>query len=85
MEESMDKQMSRKELSAVEYKLINEIIKVRLENNLTQKDLSRLTRISQPNIARYEKNIHSASLATTLRVLNALGYTLKIEKIKHNE
>ena len=85
MEENIDKQMDKKEISAVEYELISEIIKVRLDNNITQNGLSKLTGISQPNIARFEKNIHSASLTTTLRVLNALGYTLKIEKIKRNE
>ena len=80
MEKDMDKLTQKDIISIEEYELISEIIKTRLEKNITQNKLSKLTGISQPNIARFEKNIHSASLSTILRILNALGYKLKIEK-----
>ena len=67
-------------ISEQEYNLIMEIVKLRLNKNITQKELSNLTGISQPNIARFEKNTHSASLTTTIKILNSLGYKLKIEK-----
>ena len=38
--------------------------------------------IPQPNIARFEKNTHSASLTTVIKILDSLGYKLKIEKSK---
>ena len=63
-----------------EFEFIMEIVKLRLKKNLTQKELANLTGIPQPNIARFEKNTHSASLATVLKILNSLGYKLKIEK-----
>ncbi len=68
-------------LSNIEYELIMEIVKLRLKNNITQKELAELTGIPQPNIARFEKNTHSASLSTVIKVLKSLGYKLKIEKI----
>ena len=69
-------------ISNVEYEFIMEIVKLRLNKNLTQKQLSELTGISQPNIARFEKNSHSASLTTVIKILNSLGYKIKIEKNK---
>ena len=56
------------------------IVWIRDCKNITQKELSNLTGISQPNIARFEKNTHSASLSTLLKILNSLGYELKITK-----
>ena len=55
---------------------------LRREKNITQKELSNLTGIPQPNIARFEKNAHSASLSTVIKILNSLGYELKIEQKK---
>ena len=67
-------------ISKQEYNLIMEIVNLRTNKNITQKELSNLTGISQPNIARFEKNTHSASLSTLLKILNSLGYELKITK-----
>ena len=69
-------------ISEQEYELIMEITKLRTSNNITQKELADLTGIPQPNIARFEKNIHSASLSTTIKILNSLGYKLTIEPKK---
>ena len=81
-----EKELIEKEkISDEEFELISEIIKVRLEKKITQSKIAKLTGISQPNITRFEKNIHSASLSTTIKILNALGYKLKIEKIKNDE
>ncbi len=72
--------IKKEKISDEEFDLISEIIKVRLENKITQSELAKLTGINQPNITRFEKNTHSASLSTTIKILNALGYKLKIEK-----
>lgn len=69
-------------ISEQEYNLIMEIVKLRTTNNITQKELAAITGIPQPNIARFEKNTHSASLSTLLKILNSLGYELKIIKKK---
>lgn len=72
--------IEKEQISNEEFEFISNIIKVRLENKITQNELAQKTGISQPNITRFEKNIHSASLATTIKILDALGYKLKIEK-----
>ena len=69
-------------ISEQEFEFITEIVKLRLNKNITQKELANLTGIPQPNIARFEKNTHSASLSTTIKILNSLGYKIKIEKNK---
>lgn len=67
-------------ISLQEYDLIMEIVKLRMNKNITQKELASLTGIPQPNIARFEKNTHSSSLSTVIKILNSLGYELKIER-----
>ena len=67
-------------ISNQEFEFIMEIVKLRLNKKITQKELSNLTGIPQPNIARFEKNNHSASLTTIIKILNSLGYKLTIEK-----
>ena len=69
-------------ISEQEYNLIMEIVKLRIKKNITQKELSTLTGIPQPNIARFEKNSHSSSLSMVIKILNSLGYELKIEQKK---
>ncbi len=63
-----------------EFELICSIIKLRNELRLTQRELAEKSGVSQPNIVRFEHISHSATLATTLRILNAMGYSLKIYK-----
>ena len=72
--------ITKEAISNEEFELISEIIKARIEKKMTQSELAKITGISQPNITRFEKNIHSASLSTIIKILDALGYNLKIEK-----
>ena len=72
--------INKEEISEEEIELIMNIVKLRKDMKISQTELEKLTGISQANIARFEKNIHSSSLSTVLRVLNALGYKLTITK-----
>ena len=72
-------------ISNQEYEFIMEIVKLRMNENITQKQLADLTGIPQPNIARFEKNTHSSSLSTVIKILKSLGYELKIEKRKKSK
>ncbi len=72
--------INKEEISESEFELIMNIVKLRKDMKISQTELEKLTGISQTNIARFEKNIHSSSLSTVLRVLNALGYKLTITK-----
>ena len=69
-------------ISKQEYELIMEIIKIRVNQKITQKELASLTGIPQPNIARFEKNTHSSSLSTVIKILDSLGYRINVEKKK---
>lgn len=77
---NIKKYINKEEISEEEFDLIMNIVKLRKDMKISQTELEKLTGISQANIARFEKNIHSSSLSTVLRVLNALGYKLTITK-----
>lgn len=65
-----------------EEEIIDAVIAARKEKNLTQKDLEELSGIKQPAIARIENRINSPQIDTLLKILNSLGYTIKIVPIE---
>lgn len=67
-------------VSNTEKELINQMINLRKEQNLSQKQLAEITGNKQQAISRIEKNEHSPSLQTFCNILDALGYGLAIEK-----
>lgn len=58
--------------------IVSEIIRLRQENGLTQKQLEELSNIKQPIIARMEKGINIPQLNTILKLLKPLGKTIAI-------
>ena len=58
--------------------LINEIINIRKEKGLSQKQLSILSNVSQPIIARIEKHQVDPQVSTLIKLLEPLGKTIKI-------
>lgn len=80
MEKKVERFISKESVSNEEFELIMQIVKIRQEEKMSQKEIERLTGISQANVARFEKNTHSASLSTVIKILDALGYKLTIEK-----
>ena len=71
-----------KNISDMEYELITEFIKLRKESNLSQQDIADQTKIIRTTVARIENGMNSPQIKTMLEMLEPLGYTLKIEKIK---
>ena len=61
-----------------EFDLICEYIKLRNESNSSQSELARRVGIARSTIARMERNLHSISLGTFVKLLDALGYKLEI-------
>lgn len=57
---------------------IGELIKARKEKGINQKKLEELSGVRQPVIARMEKGRTSPQLDTVMKVLFALGKTLKV-------
>ncbi len=57
-----------------------ELIDARKSRSLTQKDVSRMTGLSQQAISRMEKS-GRGTIETIIKYLNSLGYSLSIKKI----
>lgn len=67
-------------VSNKEKELIAQMVSLRKEQNLSQRQLAERTGNKQQAISRIEKNEHSPSLQTFCNILNALGYGLTIKK-----
>lgn len=63
-----------------EKELIDELINLRKEQNISQNKLAELTGNKQQAISRIEKKEHSPSLKLFYSMVNALGYDLQIVK-----
>lgn len=66
--------------SRAEYKLIGEMISLRKQENITQKELSKLSGKTQQTISRIERRENIPTITAFNKLLNALGYELKIVK-----
>lgn len=60
-------------------KLLADIVSVRKEKGLTQRNLAELTGLEQSAIARFETPHESANIKTVLKIVNALGYEVTIK------
>lgn len=59
-------------------KIADEIIRIRAERNLTQKDLAELCNIQQSNISRLENATYNPSVQLLEKIANATGKELVI-------
>ena len=62
-----------------EYDLIQAMIDVRKKQNITQKQLSGMTGITQADISRIENGTRNPSLSMLKRLAEGLGMRLKLE------
>lgn len=65
--------------------IICEIIEARRDKKVTQTDLSKLSGVRQPVIARIETDVTDPRISTVLKILNAIGKTLKVVDIEEAE
>ena len=65
-------------ISDGEFDLICKYIKLRNESNISQTELARRVGIARSTIARMERNLHSISLGTFTKLLEAMNYKLEI-------
>ena len=68
--------------SEMEKQLIQEVTNLRKKQNISQNKLAQLTGNKQQAISRMEKNEHSPSLKLFCKMVNALGYDIKLVKKK---
>jgi len=62
-----------------EYDIIQALIDARKSKNMTQKDLSEITGITQADISRIENGTRNPSLAMVKRLAAGMGMRLKLE------
>lgn len=74
------KNMNVEIVSDEEFDLICKYIKLRNELNISQSELARRVGIARSTIARMERNLHSISLGTFIKLLDELDYKLEILK-----
>ena len=65
--------------------LVNEIVRVRLEENMTQADLAERIGIQQSNVSRLERGHSNPSIDFLERVARGLNRKLKIEFVRIDE
>lgn len=68
--------------SHAQYKLIGEMISLRKQENITQKELASLTGNKQQVISRIERKESIPTIRAFSHILDALGYELQIVKKK---
>ena len=75
-----DEELRRQhEVFEAEMAFKQELINARKAEELTQKDISRMTGLSQQAVSRMERNA-SGTVETIIRYLNSMGYSLSIRK-----
>ena len=72
--------MNNEIINEDEFDLICKYIKLRNESNISQSELARRVGIARSTIARMERNLHSISLGTFIKLLEAMNYRLEIIK-----
>ena len=78
--------MNIEKINDNEFDLICKYIRLRNKSNISQSELARRVGIARSTIARMEKNLHSISLRTFIKLLDAMNYKLEIvKKEEHNE
>lgn len=69
----------------LEEEIIEATIEARKKSNLTQRELSKISGIKQPVIARIEKYVNSPQTSTLIKLLYPMGYTIKVVPLKENK
>ena len=64
-----------------EYDIIQAMLDARINQHMTQKDLSAKTGITQADISRIENGTRNPSLAMVKRLAEGLGMQLKLELV----
>ena len=69
----------------LEKQIIIATIEARKKANITQQELSELTGIIQPSIAKIENFVRTPQYTTLMRLLRPMGYTIKVVPINEKE
>lgn len=76
----MDKNKEDK-LKEIEYEFVQDFIKLRKDNHLTQEAMANQSGVIRLTITRIENLITSPQINTLIKILEPIGYTVKIVAI----
>lgn len=72
-------------LSELEYELVKDFIRIRKNQKLTQQEVANQSNVIRETIARIENSITSPQVNTLIKILEPLGYTIKIVSLERKE
>lgn len=86
MKKEMEKEYIEREkkLIDIEYNFISDFIKIRRDADLTQQQMADKANVIRTTVARIENLMTSPQLNTLIKLLEPIGYTIKIEPIDKN-
>ena len=76
--ESFEKTINEDIKETINKKNMNLDILIRNKSNISQSELAKRVGIARSTVARMEKNLHSISLGTFTKLLEAMNYKLEI-------
>ena len=82
MDKAEQYELVEKQILDMEYNLIAEFVRLRKAAKMSQQDVADRCKVIRTTVARIENQMNSPQVRTMLQMLEPLGYTLKIEKIK---
>ena len=77
-----DASLREEKLERLEKEFIESFIKLRKDHKLTQQAMADDGHVIRETIARIENSITSPQINTLLKIIEPLGYTIKLTKIK---
>lgn len=80
-EDSIEFTQKHKFLMELEYEFIKDFVTKRKEQKLTQKQLADEANVIRETVARIENLMTSPQLNTLIKLLEPMGYTVRIEPI----
>lgn len=75
---------AEKEEISLNAQIATAIIRAREENKITQKELEKISGVTQPLIARIENGKTEPRISTIIRLLEPLGKTLRVVPLAQN-
>lgn len=72
-------------LMDLEYEFVKQFIKLRKDNKMTQQQMADGAHVIRETIARIENQMTSPQINTLIKILEPIGYTIKITKIEDDK
>ena len=82
MSKSKIEKAREEKLEMLEKEFIESFVKLRKSRKLTQQEMADDGHVIRETIARIENSITSPQINTLIKILEPLGYTIKLTKIK---